>query len=554
MNFGDEKKVLTVFLLLIAVSLIFYQVNRRMRWDASNRNYSLVTGYSDLSRASSLYGISGLELASKLKEEGLEAVLFRKDLAADGPDELEPVERFREAGFGVGLEIENLQLLDDSEARSLSNTIERIDPDYLLLRAVRDVVVPPTLESYIETKGVLLGTVEFRDKGLTRQLVKSDELSHVRFHRVFDEEVGSLTESERIARYVRAVEERNIGAIEYRLPLNVGLDEQLNSLEKVRGKLKASGYNAVPLSQAKGTGAAPDSRTWLSFLLIVSLIGAGVLLSFMGEKLSGKTALALIITLSALTSVGLLAAPILTKQVAALLLALGAPLLAYRLLKRYGFTNLSKRVPGRTYLDFLAVSLFSCFAGLAISSLLLDDLFILKLHQFRGVKASLFLPLAGLLLLGFYSRDFELSAISFSYGKVLAGAALLALFSFLLVRSGNFNFLNSTDLEEAIRSWLDSTFLVRPRFKEFLIGHPAMIGWLYLSGRSIEKLQFCKLGLFLLGFTGQVSIINTFIHVHTPIRVSLIRTANGLAGGLILGTGLLFFITGGIYLWKQLTE
>ncbi|MDI6828546.1 MAG: DUF5693 family protein, partial [Armatimonadota bacterium] len=73
---------------------------------------------------------------------------------------------------------------------------------------------------------------------------------------------------------------------------------------------------------------------------------------------------------------------------------------------------------------------------------------------------------------------------------------------------------------------------VRPRTKEFLIGHPAM----FLGITSLlSRRRAWGLPLIALGTLGQVSMLNTFCHIHTPLVLSAIRTLNGLVLGLALG-------------------
>ena len=58
-----------------------------------------------------------------------------------------------------------------------------------------------------------------------------------------------------------------------------------------------------------------------------------------------------------------------------------------------------------------------------------------------------------------------------------AGLAILilALFAFMISRTGNDNPAGVSSVELAFRSLLEKILIVRPRTKEFLIGHPAMI-------------------------------------------------------------------------------
>jgi len=82
------------------------------------------------------------------------------------------------------------------------------------------------------------------------------------------------------------------------------------------------------------------------------------------------------------------------------------------------------------------------------------------------------------------------------------------------------------------RTILDKVMMVRPRTKEFLIGHPA----LFLGiGFLLKRRREWGLCLVALGMLGQVSLLNTFCHIHTPLSMSLMRAANGLVLGLIIG-------------------
>lgn len=49
------------------------------------------------------------------------------------------------------------------------------------------------------------------------------------------------------------------------------------------------------------------------------------------------------------------------------------------------------------------------------------------------------------------------------------------------------------------------------------------------------------LPFLLIASIGQVSLVNTFAHIHTPIFISVLRTLNGLWIGIVIG---LIFIVG----------
>jgi membrane protein DedA with SNARE-associated domain len=85
---------------------------------------------------------------------------------------------------------------------------------------------------------------------------------------------------------------------------------------------------------------------------------------------------------------------------------------------------------------------------------------------------------------------------------------------------------------------MDNILGVRPRTKEFALGHPLMLLLCYLGYRNNRFLP-----ILLLGAIGQVSLVNTFAHIHTPLLVSALRTVNGLWLGIIIGLILIGIVT-----------
>jgi hypothetical protein len=94
-------------------------------------------------------------------------------------------------------------------------------------------------------------------------------------------------------------------------------------------------------------------------------------------------------------------------------------------------------------------------------------------------------------------------------------------------------------LELKFRAILDKVMFVRPRTKEFLFGHPALIvgaAFLFARRRSIG------LPLVALGVLGQASMLNTFCHIHTPLLLTGLRAFNGLVLGTIVGWAAWWFL------------
>lgn len=163
----------------------------------------------------------------------------------------------------------------------------------------------------------------------------------------------------------------------------------------------------------------------------------------------------------------------------------------------------------------------------------------LVLQQFRGVGALHLLPIAiaGVYLLFFSENNtyndkiMHVRRILTSFISVLwivvAGIGLAAVF-YYLSRTGNEG--QASTVEKLFRSFLENTLGVRPRTKEFLVAHPIFILGAYLSLRYRHAVY-----LIFIGVIGQLSIVDTFAHLHTPLHISLIRISYGIVFGAIIG-------------------
>ena len=176
--------------------------------------------------------------------------------------------------------------------------------------------------------------------------------------------------------------------------------------------------------------------------------------------------------------------------------------------------------------------------GLYVAALMSSRRYLLGGGIFFGVKAAQLLPLAvtaALLLSRLLLRPrFRLQKRDIAQLLVCALLALLAL-AIALLRSGD-NAALVFPAETRIRSWLEQSLYARPRTKEFLAAFPALALFLLALCRR-APLPALLLGL--LAELGAVSVVNTFCHCFTPLRVSLIRTLLGGALGLVLGAAAL---------------
>ena len=186
------------------------------------------------------------------------------------------------------------------------------------------------------------------------------------------------------------------------------------------------------------------------------------------------------------------------------------------------------------------------FAGafLVVGSLA-DTRFLLKVNEFAGVKLMHVIPLAVVAVLAVAvwlgeqprpRRAGELVAEAWRYplrlGHVVIAVVALIMLAVYILRTGNQSFLPVSDVERSVRSYLETTLAVRPRTKEFLLGHPAFI----LVPFLLRDRRWAAWAIALaLGVIGQLSMVNTFTHIHTPLVISAWRGMNGLILGSIIG-------------------
>jgi hypothetical protein len=178
--------------------------------------------------------------------------------------------------------------------------------------------------------------------------------------------------------------------------------------------------------------------------------------------------------------------------------------------------------------------------GIAYEVSLLNHIsYSLVLQQFRGVSALHLLPIGivGLYLLFFSEKNTyadklaKVRSVFTSYISVLwvviAGIAIAAIY-YYLSRTGNQG--QASTFEKLFRSFLENTLLVRPRTKEFLFAHPVFLIGAYLAVRYRQAVY-----LMFIGVIGQLSIVDTFAHLHTPLHISLIRITYGVVFGALFG-------------------
>jgi len=418
-----------------------------------------------------------------------------------------------------------------------------------------------------------IGLIEnFNQKGLD-SLVKyrSSEsqlpplkVNSVRLHSISLAEMAADSVPVIVSRFMLAVQERNIRMLYIHTPsapLEVktidqaerNLDKMTNVVGRTTANLEQAGYQV-------GTASPFDASIERFYPIghLLAMVGGLMLATAVASRFSPVLG-GSVFVLGALAVAGLklldkdglaVSGMAFTTAIAAATLAtqwLAARLTSPREHERIQMRSTRTGKIWKTVIgQFLVTSLVTVAAALLMAAIISQYNFSLKIDEFRGVRALYLLPsvlIAGYLMIRLrVVKHIFLSPLNVAI--LICFVVVSGVMIYLSTRSGN----NAATLpfEEQFRSLLDRTLGVRPRTKEFLIGHPLFIATLYFYHRYRNKST-----LFLLvgGVIGQMSMVSTFTHLHTPLIISLIRTGYGIGFGLLIGLAGTWLLDKLIGLW-----
>ncbi len=195
-------------------------------------------------------------------------------------------------------------------------------------------------------------------------------------------------------------------------------------------------------------------------------------------------------------------------------------------------------------INFFAINFVNIFIGILSYGLLQSYDYVVLNENISGIKFMFLLPIIILSLTIFELKDLK---IILNYNLKIKDL-IISFFAFLgiyyiVIRMGNISRDLVLSYELMFRNFIENIILFRPRFKEVFFGQPILVFALFLLKKAPKNI-FGKMFLWL-SVIGQVSILNTFLHVHTPIHINILRTITGMLIGLVLGKFL-------IVLYKQI--
>ncbi len=215
---------------------------------------------------------------------------------------------------------------------------------------------------------------------------------------------------------------------------------------------------------------------------------------------------------------------------------------SFALLAAVVFPTLGFALERNKPFDWVRATLITLAGGLFVSAIGASRNELLALEPFRGVALTLFLPPLLLALCMLPRQDIrktlkDLWATPVNLGTLALAVLALAAVAVVLMRRGNTPAVGVSASESKIRASLQDS-LIRPRSKEVLL-HPLALLALDNNSKHAWPVWFGNI-LLLAAVVGQGSILDSFAHYHTPLLITLLRSVNGIAFGLLLAVVVMF--------------
>jgi hypothetical protein len=336
------------------------------------------------------------------------------------------------------------------------------------------------------------------------------DLSLLKGHLIPDDEAVKLSERKKLLRYRRAIIERGVKII--LLPRN-------NEYIKTKLAPICKGYK---ISNSLNTENWFSSRFLKKLLFLLLLFDIIFLLNFIIGKRKFIYPFIGTIFLYIVSSIANFE-HFYINLVATIIIIIYFFVIGYLILEP---GTQSSRKPRCN--SFYIVALSSLLLGILIYFIHSSLVFQFYIYRFRGIKIVLIAPLIAIFIQTFIYIASEKINIKKMNGLIV----FLFIFNliFILLKSTNWRIIH-WNVEENIREFFEINLFVRPRFKEFLFGHPILLYGIYLLKKGNRRAVI----LIPFGMVGQISIINTYLHFSHPIYISLLTTIWGVIFGSIIG-------------------
>lgn len=462
-----------------------------------------------------------------------------------------------QAGLGLVVRVFNYPGLSASSAAKIISSIPSPASVSALLFAEEEMLghrgdLSEIIQLFSD-RSYRIGWIEFNVQAGIRMYLKalSKTRPFVRVHSISREEIDLVYDTDRaIARWVRATKDRSMKMLYIRCFFQDDekfianlVDFNLDYLRRIASSLNDAGFSIAtspeqrinePRHMVGVLSGAEKVAVALALLLGLPLL---IKFSYLND-LDGKW----FFSAAIIAVVGYFVLPV--KSYVAFVGLIGA--FSYSSLGVIlAFSSLKGRENGIGLAGllqfFLLLILPSILGGILISGLYSEIEYLLKFSQFRGVKLAFVLPVLWIVIwsLKEYGKGFinllnkPITPIMALFGAFL-GFGLIA----YILRSGNLTIMRPSAIEDGFRTFLENTLVARPRTKEFMIGYPAAALFIFFYLRRC----FAMLPLMAIFVQmGQVSVLNTLCHFHSPLSLSLLRIFNGFWVGVVVSVPIIVF-------------
>lgn len=468
-------------------------------------------------------------------------------------------------------------------AQDLLNSCEQLQVPYLILTGEQlpglddEDTCSSNILAYLERTGSSLAVVETSQQSMNlvsdslTDLVAASGENAVRVFSMWDyiqwryKWYGYEGSEEIVNCMYRAVYERNCRVVYLKMmmeQLSDGSTEYITEpeaytvmLESFEQRMASVGYT----QQTIDSMGQIDVSLIFAIAVAFGAVAAAVLLLDLFFPLKQKQ-MCLLTAVGCLCAAGVLW---LMPNTGRLILSIGGgivmPLLASVLLANY-FSVRTKPAPlaAECSAAVLGTALLSLAGGLFASAPLSDSSYMLEMELYRGVKIMQLIPIAGfvcyVLLIrfrkpchkfltqessqrkkaidAFMNYPIRVKHIIFALLAAAVAGVFLAIGSYYLARTGHTSGATTSNLEMLLRNLLEENLPARPRTKEFLIGYPCIMLYVWCQRKNLKWLSVIPgLGAVI----GLTSIVNTFLHIRTTFLLSLVRVGIGFAFGLLIG-------------------
>lgn len=401
-------------------------------------------------------------------------------------------------------------------------------------------------------RGLAYCWVEFAEQLGEEKLTKLLNYHRIRLHSINPEEMLRLKPEEALDRLLRAAKERSIRLLYVHFPPAHSSNPLADPVQFVTALAHLLQQNGLRLGQTQLLADYSPPILWV--LLVGIAICASPFLLLNHWRIGSPRLLLFLLLSAALAASGLLfTSDGLARPLLALLAASVFPVLAIAVVIPLPSPLSPAPCPLTPALTNALLRLIACTAvslvgGLFVAAILTKTSYFVGGQLFRGIKLAQVLPLVVIFILLIGDADSQ-GQQRISGGKIgqflglnlqikhLLGLLFVLVIAMLwIMRTGNQPEAGVFPFEMKLRAFLERALVARPRTKEFLFGHPLLLlGFLTYPLAAIPRWRFWASALILVGALGQVSVVNTFCHLHSPIYLGLLRTFNGLWLGALIG-------------------